>query len=101
VYHAQTEPLVKYYGDWGKSGEPGAPKYVKVAASARSKAFAMPSSRARLSRGIHIRCRSRSTADRHRTLESSSSAVKERYGREVEIQDVETRNPPCTSTIAN
>jgi len=30
VYHAQTEPLVKYYGDWGKSGEPGAPKYVKV-----------------------------------------------------------------------
>jgi adenylate kinase len=31
VYHAQTEPLVKYYGDWGKSGEPGAPKYVKVA----------------------------------------------------------------------
>jgi adenylate kinase len=31
VYHAQTEPLVKYYGDWGKSGQPGAPKYVKVA----------------------------------------------------------------------
>ncbi len=31
VYHAQTEPLVKYYGDWGKSGEAGAPKYVKVA----------------------------------------------------------------------
>ena len=31
VYHAQTEPLVKYYGDWGKSGEPGAPRYVKVA----------------------------------------------------------------------
>ena len=31
VYHAQTEPLVKYYGDWGKCGEPGAPKYVKVA----------------------------------------------------------------------
>ena len=30
VYHAQTEPLVKYYGDWGKSGAPGAPKYVKV-----------------------------------------------------------------------
>ncbi len=30
VYHAQTEPLVKYYGDWGKSGEPGAPRYVKV-----------------------------------------------------------------------
>jgi len=31
VYHAQTEPLVKYYGDWGKIGEAGAPKYVKVA----------------------------------------------------------------------
>jgi len=31
VCHAQTEPLVKYYGDWGKSGEAGAPKYVKVA----------------------------------------------------------------------
>ncbi len=30
VYHAQTEPLVKYYGDWGKSGEAGAPRYVKV-----------------------------------------------------------------------
>ncbi len=30
VYHAQTEPLVKYYGDWGKSGEAGAPKYVKI-----------------------------------------------------------------------
>ena len=30
VYHAQTEPLVKYYGDWGRSGEAGAPKYVKV-----------------------------------------------------------------------
>jgi adenylate kinase len=31
IYHAQTEPLVKYYGDWGKSGETGAPKYFKVA----------------------------------------------------------------------
>ena len=30
IYHAQTEPLVKYYGDWGKSGAAGAPKYVKV-----------------------------------------------------------------------
>jgi adenylate kinase len=30
IYHAQTEPLVKYYGDWGKSGVAGAPKYVKV-----------------------------------------------------------------------
>ncbi len=28
VYHAQTEPLVKYYGDWGKSGQAGAPRYV-------------------------------------------------------------------------
>jgi adenylate kinase len=31
VYHAQTEPLVKYYGDWGKSGEAGAPKYFRIA----------------------------------------------------------------------
>ena len=30
IYHAQTEPLVKYYGDWGKSGEAGAPKYFKI-----------------------------------------------------------------------
>jgi len=30
VYHAQTEPLVKYYSDWGRSGAPGAPRYVKV-----------------------------------------------------------------------
>ena len=30
VYHAQTEPLVKYYSDWGRSGEAGAPKYVKI-----------------------------------------------------------------------
>ena len=27
VYHSQTEVLVKYYGDWAKSGKPGAPKY--------------------------------------------------------------------------
>ena len=31
VYHAQTEPLVKYYSDWGNSGTPGAPKYFKIA----------------------------------------------------------------------
>ena len=31
VYHAQTEPLVKYYGDRAARGEAGAPKYVKVA----------------------------------------------------------------------
>jgi adenylate kinase len=30
VYHAQTEPLVKYYGDWAARGEAGAPQYVKV-----------------------------------------------------------------------
>ncbi len=30
VYHAQTEPLVKYYSDWGASGQGGAPKYIKV-----------------------------------------------------------------------
>ena len=30
VYHAQTKPLVEYYGNWAKTGEPGAPKYRKV-----------------------------------------------------------------------
>jgi len=30
IYHAQTEPLVKYYSDWAAGGEKGAPKYVKV-----------------------------------------------------------------------
>jgi adenylate kinase len=30
VYHAQTEPLVKYYSDWGNSGVAGAPRYFKV-----------------------------------------------------------------------
>lgn len=31
VYHNQTEVLVGYYGDWAKSGNPGAPKYRKIA----------------------------------------------------------------------
>jgi len=31
VYHAQTEPLVKYYSDWGNTGAAGAPKYFKIA----------------------------------------------------------------------
>ena len=31
IYHAQTEPLVKYYSDWSASGEAKAPKCVKVA----------------------------------------------------------------------
>ena len=30
AYHAQTEVLVKFYGDMAKSGDPKAPKYVKV-----------------------------------------------------------------------
>jgi adenylate kinase len=30
VYHAQTEPLVKYYSDWAATGDAKAPKYVKV-----------------------------------------------------------------------
>ncbi len=30
VYHAQTEPLVKYYGGWAARSEAGAPKYVKI-----------------------------------------------------------------------
>ncbi|MDP2785345.1 MAG: adenylate kinase [Sulfurimicrobium sp.] len=31
IYHAQTEPLVKYYADWSASGATGAPKCVKIA----------------------------------------------------------------------
>ena len=30
VYHAQTEPLVKYYRDWSATGDPRAPRYRKV-----------------------------------------------------------------------
>jgi adenylate kinase len=30
IYHAQTEPLVKYYADWAATAVAGAPKCVKV-----------------------------------------------------------------------
>jgi len=30
VYHDQTEPLIGYYQKWERSGEAGAPKYIKV-----------------------------------------------------------------------
>ena len=45
VYHDQTEVLVNYYNDWAKSGQPGAPKYRKIAGVGpvdviRDKAFA-------------------------------------------------------------
>ncbi|WJW74765.1 adenylate kinase [Thiohalobacter sp. IOR34] len=30
VYHQQTEPLIEYYSKWAASGEPRAPKYIKV-----------------------------------------------------------------------
>ncbi|NDY41926.1 adenylate kinase [Dissulfurirhabdus thermomarina] len=30
VYHAQTEPLVDYYKKWEASGDPKAPKYVRI-----------------------------------------------------------------------
>ncbi|MGW8391200.1 adenylate kinase [Pseudoduganella sp. HUAS MS19] len=30
VYHNQTEILLSYYGEWAKSGQPGAPKYRKI-----------------------------------------------------------------------
>ncbi|MET3108746.1 adenylate kinase [Oxalobacteraceae bacterium GrIS 2.11] len=44
VYHSQTEVLIGYYGDWAKSGRPGAPKYRKIdgvgtVESIRDKAF--------------------------------------------------------------
>jgi adenylate kinase len=30
VYHAQTEPLVGYYKDWQESGDPAAPRYIRI-----------------------------------------------------------------------
>jgi adenylate kinase len=30
VYHEQTEPLIEYYSRWEKSGEAGAPRYVRI-----------------------------------------------------------------------
>jgi adenylate kinase len=30
VYHNQTEVLLSYYGDWAKSGTPGAPRYRRI-----------------------------------------------------------------------
>ena len=30
VYHAQTEPLIAYYAQWGASGDPRAPRHRKV-----------------------------------------------------------------------
>ena len=34
VYHAQTRPLVSYYSEWWQSGDPNAPKYVRIDGSA-------------------------------------------------------------------
>ncbi|MGE5524753.1 MAG: adenylate kinase [Rhodospirillaceae bacterium] len=31
TYHAQTKPLVDYYASWAASGDPKAPKYVRIA----------------------------------------------------------------------
>jgi adenylate kinase len=30
TYHSQTKPLVSYYQDWGASGDPRAPRYVRI-----------------------------------------------------------------------
>lgn len=30
VYHTQTRPLVSYYSDWWQSGDPNAPKYLRI-----------------------------------------------------------------------
>ena len=30
TYHAQTKPLIDYYSQWEKSGEPRAPRYIKI-----------------------------------------------------------------------
>ncbi len=34
VYHAQTRPLVSYYSEWSRSGDPGAPSYLRVEGNA-------------------------------------------------------------------
>ncbi|PTQ91620.1 adenylate kinase [Nitrosomonas nitrosa] len=31
VYHDQTKPLIEYYSRWSTSGEPAAPRYIKIA----------------------------------------------------------------------
>jgi adenylate kinase len=30
VYHAQTEPLVKYYSEWAATGDASAPRYARI-----------------------------------------------------------------------
>jgi adenylate kinase len=30
IYHAQTKPLIEYYSKWAASGDPRAPRYVRV-----------------------------------------------------------------------
>ena len=30
VYHQQTEPLIEFYSQWAASGDPNAPKYIRV-----------------------------------------------------------------------
>jgi adenylate kinase len=30
IYHNQTKVLIDYYGEWAKSGQPGAPRYRKI-----------------------------------------------------------------------
>jgi adenylate kinase len=30
VYRAQTRPLIDYYGDWAKTGDPAAPRYRRI-----------------------------------------------------------------------
>lgn len=35
VYRAQTRPLVDYYGNWAKAGDPKAPKYRKISGTGK------------------------------------------------------------------
>ena len=30
VYRAQTRPLIDYYGDWAKTGDPAVPRYRRI-----------------------------------------------------------------------
>jgi|SRR5271170_949871 adenylate kinase len=54
-YHAQTQPLVDYYQQWAESGDPRAPRYVKIRAAGtieaiREEMFAALAKHARMAR---------------------------------------------------
>jgi len=98
VYHAQTEPLVKYYSDWAASGAAGAPSASRF--------------RHRQSDGIrdailpHWVNRERMSGVPNITdseLWLVEATLKERYGKPVEVQlaDVELRLDPAVMELTH